>query len=79
MGELAPVTVLHRRQHPARRGVHVELNFGDARELPTDLVSIRRGRRAELVVVDLLKEIHVGRELLVAARIACVEKAFTAR
>ena len=79
MGELAPVTVLHRRQHPARRGVHIELNLGDARELPTDLVSIRRGRRAELVVVDLLKEIHVGGRSLASAWIARVEKACTFR
>src|SRR6185369_10202000 len=53
----------------------LQMNFGDARKIPPDLIRILFHGRPEFVQVDLLEEIEVRRGSLTLVRITSIEDA----
>ncbi len=74
-GVLAAVAVGHPRQHIAAVARSAQLGFRDARELLADHVGVRARRRAELVEIHLLVEVHVFPGALASLRVARVVEA----
>src|SRR5262249_27277379 len=73
------VAFLHRGKQMLAVRRHVQENLGNAREILADLIAITLRGSTQLVVIDLLVEIHVLLRALAAARITRVIKAAAVR
>ena len=57
----------------------MQVNLRDARELFAHLITILRDRRAQLVEIDLLEEVRIGRRTLPLMRVTRVENSLAIR